>query len=476
MEILTIAGPTVATMSSYTIMTFVDKWLVSRLDADPIYVGAQGNGGLASWVPISLCFGITQMTNTYVSQNMGAGTPQRGPAYAWNALWIAIAYWLIALVPFSFTLPWLFEQAKMDARQAALAVTYGEILLWGAGLTMCARAIGHFFYGLHKAWVVMVASILANIFNLFLSAILMFGNGPVPADLGLFGRICGEIGTALNITPMGIAGSAWGTVIASALEFALPMLVFLGPKFNRLYQTRSQWRLSLAHWKDLFKLGWPGAIMFGNEMLCWAFFMVYLVSHFGKNHATAGWIAHQYMSLSFMPAVGLSVACTALVGKYMGMKRPDLAAQRTYQCIALALFYMIACGVCFVVFRHALIEFFMDSRTPADAAAEIIALGSTFLIATAAFQAFDALAMTTSGALRGAGDTVVPGVVTVILSWGVIVLGGLATVKYTNWGSLGPWIAAATYIACLGIFLMARFIHGKWRTLDVLKGSSVGAY
>jgi Na+-driven multidrug efflux pump len=50
-EILTIAGPTVATMSSYTIMTFVDKWLVSRLDADPIYVGAQGNGGLASWCP-----------------------------------------------------------------------------------------------------------------------------------------------------------------------------------------------------------------------------------------------------------------------------------------------------------------------------------------------------------------------------------------------------------------------------------------
>jgi len=83
--------------------------------------------------------------------------------------------------------------------------------------------------------------------------------------------------------------------------------------------------------------------------------------------------------------------------------------------------------------------------------------------------------MTTSGALRGAGDTVVPGVVTVILSWGVIVLGGLATVKYTNWGSLGPWIAAATYIACLGTFLLARFIHGKWRTIDILKRSAGAA-
>ena len=56
--------------------------------------------------------------------------------------------------------------------------------------------------------------------------------------------------------------------------------------------------------------------MFGNEMVCWGFFMVHLVSGFGPQHASAGWIAHQYMSLSFMPAVGISVACTAIVGKY----------------------------------------------------------------------------------------------------------------------------------------------------------------
>ena len=44
-----------------------------------------------------------------------------------------------------------------------------------------------------------VASIIANILNLFLSAILMFGDGPVPADLGWFGRVCGDIGTFFMI-------------------------------------------------------------------------------------------------------------------------------------------------------------------------------------------------------------------------------------------------------------------------------------
>jgi multidrug resistance protein, MATE family len=474
-EVLAIAGPTVATMASYTVMTFVDKLLVSRLGGDPIYVGAQGNGSLASWVPISLAIGILQIVNTYASQNLGAGRGDRGTAYAWNGLWIALGYWALVLLPYSWTLPWIFAQSTMDPRQAQMGVAYGQILLWGALLTLGARGISQFFFGLHKAWIVMLSSVLANVINLFLSSILMFGNGPIPEDLGLFGRVCGQAAAWLGIRPMGIEGSAWGTVIASAFEFALPMIVFLGPRFNARFRTRSAWRPSLGHMRDLVRLGWPGSLMFGNEMACWGYFMVFLVSGFGKNHATAGWIAHQYMSLSFMPAVGISAACTALVGKYMGMKRPDIAQRRTWLCVGLALVYMIACGVAFVVFRGPLVRFFMDSGTSAGDADEIVALGSTFLIATAAFQAFDALAMTTSGALRGAGDTVVPGVVTVLLSWVVIVLGGKALVAWMpEWGSLGPWIAAASYIACLGVFLMTRFMLGRWKTIDVLTRSAGG--
>jgi MATE family multidrug resistance protein len=235
------------------------------------------------------------------------------------------------------------------------------------------------------------------------------------------------------------------------------------------YATRSAWRFSWQHWKDLWRLGWPGGAMFGNEMVCWAFFMVYLVSHFGPQHATAGWIAHQYMSLSFMPAVGLSVACTALVGKYQGMQRSDLAVHRAWLAIRLALVYMGLCGLAFFFFREQLIRFFLRGDTPPEQVEEIIRLGSKFLIATAAFQLFDAVAMTVSGALRGAGDTVVPGVATVVLSWTIIVGGGLALTKWApHLESLGAWIAAASYIALLCLFLLARFLSGKWKSIRVV--------
>ena len=113
--------------------------------------------------------------------------------------------------------------------------------------------------------------------------------------------------------------------------------------------------------------------------------------------------------------------------------------------------------VLFIVFRAPMIALFLDEGTPPDVAARVVALGSSFLIATATFQAFDAGAMICSGGLRGAGDTVVPGIVTVALAWTVIVGGGTALVHFApELESLGPWMAAASYIISLSLFLLFR--------------------
>lgn len=449
-ELLRIAAPSVATMASYTAMQFVDKLLVSRIGPEPIYVGAQGNGGLAAFVPIAIAMGALMVINTYVSQNLGAGRADRGPAYAWNGLWIGAAFWAVVLLPYALLLPHVFTLAHVSPRQAELATTYGQILVFGAVLTMSTRAISQFFYGMHRAGIVLIAGVAANVLNLGLNYLLIFGK--------------------LGMPRMGIAGSAVGTVIATGVELAIPMALFLGPTYNRLYKTRAAWRPSLPHIRDLLKLGWPAGLMFGNEMVCWAYFMVHLVSGFGAQHATAGWSAHQYMQMSFMPAVGISFACTALVGKYMGMGRPDLAARRAWLGLTVAMVYMGICGVLFVALRGPMIGLFVNAGTPPAEHAELVRIGSLFLLATATFQLFDAAAMTISGALRGAGDTVVPGIVTVVLAWLLIVGGGEAMVRIApGLGSLGPWIAASSYIVVLSLFLVARFLSGHWRTIKLVQ-------
>jgi len=473
-ELLRIAAPTVATMTSYTLMTFVDKWLVSHLGA--VYVGAQGNGGLAAWVPQSIAMGTIQIVNTYVSQNNGAGRPDRGPAYAWNGVWLSLL-WGIALIPYAlFAMPTLFAAAGVDAAQASLAVEYGRVLVLGAGINIATRAISQFFYGMQRAGIVTIAGVVANIVNLVLSAVLVFGNGPVPEGLGPIGALVRWSGEVFNIAPMGIVGSALGTVIATCVEFMIPMALFLGAKMNAKYATRAAWRWSWPHVKDIVRTGWPGGLMMGNEMVCWGFFMVYLVSGFGPQHASAGWIAHQYMSMSFMPAVGISIAASSIVGKYMGAGLPLVARQRAWLAVRLGVIYMGTCGVLFVVFRTPLSDFFIAQGTSPEDRAELIRLAGHMLIAAAAFQIFDAGAMVLTGALRGAGDTFFPGAVTIVASWSVIVGGGLAiTHFFPELKSIGAWIAAALYIFVLCFALVIRFVGGKWMEIKLLKESSTTA-
>ncbi len=448
-ELLQIAAPTVATMTSFTAMQFVDGLMVSRIGPEPIYVAAQGNGGIAAFVPIATVMGLVTVVNTYVAQNLGAGRPERGSRYGWTALWLGLGAWAI-LLPYAIVLPALFALMDHAPELIRLESAYGRILVLGSVLTLCTRGISHYFYGMHRPMTVLVASLAGNVVNVLANYALIYGELGFPA--------------------MGVAGAALGTVLGSAVELAIPVAVFLSPAFDRRYATRAAWRPSWAHVRDVVRLGWPGALMFGNEMLCWAYFMVQLVGRFGPAHNTAGWVALRYMQLAFMPAIGISIAVTAVVGRSMGAGRPDLAARRAWLGLALNLTYMGLCALAFVIFRREAIAAFVEPGTPPEVAREVIEAGARIMVLGAVFQLFDALGITFIAALRGAGDTVWPGVVTVVLVWVCIVAGGHVIVEVApELKSVGPWIGASAYIILLGLFVSGRFLAGAWKDLRVLE-------
>lgn len=497
-EMLMIAAPSVVTMTSYTVMQFIDGMMVSQIQPpDPVYVSAQGNGGMAAWLALSLPLGAMGVVNTYVSQNLGAGRPERGSAYGWSVLWLSVA-WSLLLVPYAMLLPALFRALNHPAHLVQLETTYAQINIMGAFFVLTARGISHYFYGLHRPMVVMVSALSANIVNVALNALLIYGTDGPPAWTP-FSEQIREAAGALGVAPMGVAGAALGTVAGSAIEVLIPIAVFLGPRMNARYATRAAWRPSAAHARDILRLGWPAGVMFVNEMLCWSFLMAYMLPAGGAARTmaqsrgldlpsdqleaaveaakttanTAGWIALRYMHLSFMPAIGISIAVTALVGKCMGMGRPDLAERRAWLGMGLTVGYMGLCALAFVVLREQLAGVFIpDDLAPAERDA-LLAVASSVMIAAAVFQVFDAIAITTSAALRGAGDTVWPGVATVIASWTCIVVVGLALMKLApELGSIGPWIGASSYIILLGILFLGRFLRGRWKTIDVLGRSA----
>jgi len=487
-EMMRIAIPSVATMASYTVMQFADKLMVSRIGPEPVYVSAQSNGGILSWMLIAFILGMTGVVNSFVSQNLGAGKPERGAAYAWNGLWISFAYFVLLVVPAIFVVPMYFDYIHNDPILVQLETQYAVIVLAGTLGVMCSRTIHHYFYGLHRPWVVLISAISANIINIILNFLFIFGDQQLVMEAGWFGDaiinpITGafaSLAAMLGMEPMGLKGAAYATVIGGFIEFFIPLALFVSPRYARKFGTLKAWKLSAECLKGLWKVGLAPGLMFVNEIICWTLLMVWLVPLGGKAvgddpvlHNTTGWIALQYMHLSFMPAVGLSIAAQAMVGKCMGMKRPDLASARAMLALKITMVYMGLCAIIFVIFREPLIGVFIDEATPPEQRAKLIAIGSRVMIAAAVFQVFDALAITTSAALRGAGDTVFPGVATIVLSWTCIVGIGYGLVVFVpSLGSMGPWIGASIFIILLGVVLGIRFAKGKWKTMSLVEADA----
>lgn len=490
-EMLSVALPTVVTMSSVTVMQFTDSLMVSRIGPDPVYVAAQGNGGMANWVLLSLFFGATSVINTYVSQNIGAGRPEKAAAYGWTGGWLALAYWPVLLVG-ALLMPWIFSHLGHDPRQVELESQYAQILLVAGIFKLLNKGFSEFFFGVHRPAVVTAAVVSGNLANVVLNYVLIFGRVSIPA---LEGFVPGMAGVNKALAPLdealpalGVQGAALATAASFGVEFIVQQSVFMSRRFHREFQTRTPWRFQAGLARDVVRLGWPTGFQLGNETVCWWVLTAYLLGAGGEAQAVArgvtdpaaidvarevnnaaGWIALRYMHAAFMPAVGLSIAVTAIVGKSMGAGRPDLAAARAWLGLRLAMAYLVLCGVLFVVLRVPMMELFIDEGSTPEERRLLLEVGAGVMIAAALFQVGDALGIILIGALRGAGDTTWPGLVTVVLSWVILVGGGFATIElWPGLGSLGPWLAGALFITVLGAAMLWRFMGGRWKSIRLV--------
>ena len=459
-EVWRIAWPTVLTMVSYTIMQFVDALMVAQLG--PVEVAAQGNGGVWSWAVIFSVVGVLTVVNTFVSQAVGAQRPHEVARYAWAGVWLSLVAYLVILLPLGLLLPSAFALMGHSPRTTELESQYATVLVFGSLVTVLGKSMSHFFFGIQRPRVIAAAAIAGNLVNVALNYALIYGEEGLPS-LGLPG--------IPGMAAMGLRGAAIATVIGTAVELSVPLVLFLGRRMDREYGIRGAWRPDLAAMRDVVRLGTPASLQQGSEILTWAIFMSVLVGRFGDVALSAGWSTLRYMHLSFMPAVGFGIAATSLVGRHIGAGRPDLAASRARIALAIAVAYMGACGILMLVFRGPMISVFASgARTAPEVAAQVVEAGASFMVAAAFFQVFDAVGIVLLGALRGAGDTLWPGIATVILSWSIIVGGGwLLVERAPGLGPLGPWIAASAYIAVLSVVLAVRWKRGAWRSIRILE-------
>src|SRR6185312_3871752 len=214
------------------------------------------------------------------------------------------------------------------------------------------------------------------------------------------------------------------------------------------------------------RVGVPSGLQIAADVLAWSLFSVWVMGQFGTYAMAANTFMMRYMVLSFMPAFGISTAITALVGRYIGAGKPDVAVQRANLGFKVTAIYMVTCGLVFLVARNRLIHLFTSDP-------QVLRAGAMLLIFAAVYQFFDALYITYNGALRGAGDTMAPAIATFVLCWSITVFGGFAIARsWPTIGPAGPWAAATGYGIILGLFIYIRFRRGGWRSIRLEQGEN----
>ncbi|MEN9210061.1 MAG: MATE family efflux transporter, partial [Thermostichus sp. DG02_2_bins_29] len=385
-----------------------------------------------------------------VAQTYAAGDPKGASGHAWSGVGMGLALFpLCGLLASLGSL--LYRRLPLPEGISEQASAYWQIRVWGGSALLGTFSLSGFFNGIGCTWVTLCVSGCSVLLNGLLNALFIFGFG------------------------WGIAGAAWGTILAEYVEFSLYLLVFLSGWIHRGYASRHTWQLgwmtATGRIRPLLKLGLPIWIYSLADMSSFTLFQLMI----GQVGAVEGATAHICLMLSrfaYLPAMGLEQSASVLVGQSIGAGQPDWAKRLGNAVMGWTVGYMAVVGSALALWGQPLIGGFVSGE---DAnAASIIRLGGLLLKMIGVSFLFDGMNFAALGSLRGAGDVRVPMMIMLGMSWLVFLplsqvlifpagQGWLPFLPGLGWGAVGGWLAALIYVAGLASLMVSRWQSGVWQ-------------
>ena len=257
----------------------------------------------------------------------------------------------------------------------------------------------------------------------------------------------------IYILEMGVVGAAIGTGLAM-LVTASAMMYFLivKSKMLSLIGRPGSFKPREDTIRTAVKIGAPMGL---QHLLMGGAYIVstVIVAPLGTIAIAAHSLAITVESLCYMPGYGIAEAATTLVGQGIGAGQRMLTRSFARMSVALGIGVMTLMGVLMWIFAPEL----MALMSPVE---EVIALGTQVLRIEAWAEPMFAAAIVCNGVFIGAGDTLVPAVMSLVSMWAVRLT--LAATLAPKYGLKGVWTAMAIELACRGSFFLVRLFKGKW--------------
>lgn len=425
------------------VLNLTDTWFVGRLST--LALSAVG----ASYYLVMMVFlflgGVGLGIQTLVAQAEGAKQSELALHWVWCGLWTALATTPLFL--------WIAQDGAvilkvlhLPSDVTQLAVNYWIPRMWGGPLNVLLLVFTSYFNGLGRPRYTFIIMTTVVICNIVFNAWFIFKLGH------------------------GIAGAAEGTSVALGVGVLLASLFFLRYSLTLKIVKRDYWRPTWPGIRQVLVLGIPTGLFPAMDVAGLSLYQIMQVT-VSPIDGAATQILVMLTSIAYMPAIGISLAGTTLVGQSIGAGDIAWARHCARIIIIMAVVYMTIVGAGLFLFRGEVVPWFLIASD--SSRLSVIALSQHLLVIAAFFQVFDALNLTASFCLRGAGDVRWPTVILLALSWGVFLpLCHMLTFKsgqgwvhfLPQWGlgAVGGAYALFVYTMGLGILLGLRWLSSAW--------------
>lgn len=434
--IFLLAVPMILELMMETTFAVADIFFVGKLGASA--VATVGLTETYLFLFYSIAMGLSVAVTAIIARRIGEKNKEDAATTAVQAIAIGIIAsipFLIAGIFFSKELlalmggdPWVIEEGYK----------YTQWMLGGNVVIMLLFVINAIFRGAGDAAIAMWVLGIANIINIILDPILIFGWGPIPA--------------------MGIEGAAIATNIGRGIGVLMQLwLLFKGGKQIRL--SIAQLYLDTKIMLNILKTSLGGIGQMIISMTSWIFLMR-ILADIGSEAIAGTTITIRIMMFAMMPAWGLSNAAATLVGQNLGAGNPERAEATIWKVGAYNMFYLVIVSLLFFFFNEELVGIFTNDQT-------VIAIGAEWLqILSYSFFVYGWW-MVSVQAFNGAGDTKTPTKINLVFFWLIQIPLSYFLAIHLGWEQSGVFWGVFVSETSVGIFTLWLFRKGKWKTVTV---------
>ncbi|RAJ12983.1 MATE family efflux transporter [Olleya aquimaris] len=431
-----LAAPVMLGMLGHTFVSFVDNIMVGQLGTAELAAVSLGNSFM--FIAMSIGIGFSTAITPLVAEADGADDFAKGKSAFKHGLFLCTVLGVLLFLLVFFAKPLMYLM-KQPVEVVQLAIPYLDLVAFSLIPLIVFQGFKQFSDGLSLTKYPMYATIVANLVNVGLNYLLIFGKFGFPE--------------------LGIVGAAYGTLASRFIMVAYLWWLLKGREKSKAYVTNIKFFvLNKLMLNKIIGLGMPSAMQMFFEVAIFTA-AIWLSGLLGKNPQAANQIALNLSSMTFMVAMGLSVASMIRVGNQKGLQQYFELRRIAVSLFLMGFVFAVIFASLFLIFNQFLPRIYVDFDDVINFTdnMEVVTIASQLLIAAAIFQISDSLQVIVLGALRGLQDVKIPTVITFISYWLIGFPVSWYLGKEDAYGSFGIWLGLLAGLSSAAILLFIRF-------------------